>query len=391
MFKNEAFWARNVSTNGGFGFPSRECDVVIIGGGLCGLAVMYWLLQFDLSAVLLERNWIGSRSTSRTIGAVNVVPDGSLNSIDEVKFLERIQLASENRDSILELILSMSDAASCNLIRNGGIHLAASESQVAQLEVLHRFLAENNIPCEELSSDEIAKFVGGRNFATGLYYPREMIVDPYKLCLLLRDFCAINPKFSLVEQFFVDKIEADSEGVTVSSDDGTTIRASLVVDCAGEALLYNGQYPNEMQNLDVVRSQCLAVNIKNHQLTPVSYRSVSGHNAWTFTQNHMIYSFRNGNVVNGTTYYSFDDADIRKAYKFIMKYLPAIAHVGKQDYIWSDFYLRSGHLMPYVGFAPDSDRIILNNGYGYDFMDIFFANGKKIANMVGKRLLNGAY
>ena len=47
---------------------NRKCDVLIVGGGLAGLSLLYNLKKNNVDAVLIEENYIGSGASGRNGG-----------------------------------------------------------------------------------------------------------------------------------------------------------------------------------------------------------------------------------------------------------------------------------------------------------------------------------
>ena len=47
---------------------NRKCDVLIVGGGLAGLSLLYKLKKNNVNAVLIEENHIGSGASGRNGG-----------------------------------------------------------------------------------------------------------------------------------------------------------------------------------------------------------------------------------------------------------------------------------------------------------------------------------
>ena len=48
----------------------KSYDIVVIGGGIIGMATAYYLARQNLNIALIEKKYIGSGSTSRCIGGI---------------------------------------------------------------------------------------------------------------------------------------------------------------------------------------------------------------------------------------------------------------------------------------------------------------------------------
>ena len=375
MIQHKPFWAAERRSHNAFGFPQSQVDIAIIGGGLKGLATMYLLSALNRSCILLERGSIGGGESTRNIGAVCTVPDCSPNTFDENVIIERIRMAETNRDKIGMLLDELQYGV--DFVRNGGLHLAANATQLAQLEVLHRLLAQNNIVCDELDSDQINALVAGSRFEAGLYYPSEATLNPSKLLDLLVLLNAAFTHNAAVEYFTVDRVEETGTGVDILSDRGTRIHASVVIICTDQ---FSHFYTNsEIPIGEESASLCFATEPLDKILgkTSMSSRTVTGMQAWTIYDGRIIYSFRNRSSAGDN--FAQDNDDIRKAQRFLTHYLPTSKGHHHQEYIWSSTYRKAASLLPFTALAPGSNKIILNVDYGYSVLDLFLAGAEKVA------------
>lgn len=375
--KHKPFWTTERRSHNAFGFPRDEVDIAIIGGGLKGLATMYFLSQYNLRCIILERGTLGCGESSRNIGAVCTVPDCSPNTHSEDVIIERVRLAEKSRDMLKELIHEISYDA--DLVCNGGVHLAANETQVAQLEVLHGLLVKNGIVCDELDHKQVADLVAGK-FTAGLYYPGEATINPSKLLDLL---IAINGTFvnnSAVEYFTVDHIEETDDGVDIMSDEGMLVKARTAVICT-DNLTHFYTDPAELFGPETA-SLCFTTSPieKVAGKIPMTARTVTGIQAWSIQDGRLIYSFRGRPTQGGN--FGYNDDDIRKAQRFLTQYVPFSKGHYYQEYIWSSNYRKPMSLLPFTRLAPGSNKVVLNAGYGYSVLDLFLAGAERAAKRV---------
>lgn len=381
---HKPFWATNRHSHNAFGNPTEEVDIAIIGGGLKGLATMYFLSSLGLRCMLLERGTVGCGESSRNIGAICTVPDCSPNMFEDDVILQRISMAEKNRKMLTAVIDEV--GFDIDLVCNGGLHLAANDAQIAQLEVLHGLLAKNNIVCDELDSKQVTNLVAGHKFIAGLYYPSEATLHPAKLLDLLTLLNAAFVKNTVVEYFNVVSIEETDNSVEILSDRGTHVRSSVAVICTDQ-LSYFYKNSSILQGDDVL-SLCFASEPIDKILVkmPMSSRTVTGMQAWTIHDGRIIYSFRN-RVGTGDNF-GYNEDDIRKSQRFLVNYIPASKGHYHQEYMWSSNYKKTTNLLPFIDFVPGSNKIIANIGYGYSILDLFLKGAEIAAECTTKALNN---
>jgi hypothetical protein len=392
---HQPFWTEKRNSHSGFGFSGGEADVVIIGGGLRGLATMYFLSSQNMHCTLLERNTVGGKESLRNIGAVCAIPDCSPNMFEENAIIDRIKFAESNREMLSLLVTEM--GIDVDLVCNGGLHLAANDTQAAQLSVLQGLLVKNGFVCDELDGKQITDLVGGSQFEAGLYYPGEATINPSKLIDLYLSLLKVFTNNTLTEGFNVGHIEETAEGVTVTSDRGTVINARAVVICADECQhFYYGDKSNrsdkqdeaalELPNGAELGTLCFATQKidKIAGKTPMSARTVTGIQAWTIHDGRIIYAFRHRKTTGDN--YGYDEDDIRKSQKFLNQYVPVSKGHFHQEYIWTSTYRQPGNLLPHIGLASGKKRIVLNVDYGYNVLDFFLA-GSETASKCVKTIL----
>lgn len=378
---NTPYWTARQRSYATYGFSPHDVDVAIIGDGLYGLAIMYWLSQFSPGYhVLLEKSSLGVRNSSRSLGTVNTVPDGSIHTHGPTAFLDRVKLADENKKLLTQCLTETE--LDFNLVQNGGLHVAISNDHVAQLEVIQRHLSENGFACESLNTQEIRKLTGGSHFFRGLYYPGDMMINPYALMMVLAETCSQTETNHIVQNFNVINVEEKDLFVEITSDTGCVVRAQTVVICNNELIgQVDNSALNEMAERGFRRSQTVVTEPVDlmGEVTQLSCRSLSGKSAWSTHNKRLFHSVRHGDIDCSLDYYGYHERDLQLSSIFMHKHFGHCLQNIKREFLWTDYYIQMSDLLPVVQYKDGSDRIIINAGYDYSFMDLMFVVGQRIA------------
>lgn len=198
-------------------------QVVIIGGGIVGLATAYYLRQRNVEVTVLERSSIGAGNTDRSIGGIRaqfstpVQIEFAVKSMEVwEEFEERFGVDIEHR-------------------QNGYLYLARSE-QVS--ETFHDNVALQNeygVPSEFLTPEEAQERCPGLHtdrFVGATYCPRDGFADPH---LALQGFAknAESAGADIQTNTPVEGLITDDDVVVGVEIPGETIWSDYVVNATG--------------------------------------------------------------------------------------------------------------------------------------------------------------
>jgi 2-hydroxyglutarate dehydrogenase len=211
--------------------PPAECDLVVVGGGIVGLAVARELLIRYPGArlcVLEAEREVGQHQTGHSSGVVHA---GIYYRPDSLK----AQLCAEGSRALYEYC----DQRDLPYRKDGKLIVATAERELTGLDELERRGRANGVPgLQRLSATDLAAVEPGATGVAGLHSPETGVVDFGQIA---RSFAAdvavaggsVHPGARLTDAPAVRSAVVQPSGrIELHHKDGRT-RASAAVFCAG--------------------------------------------------------------------------------------------------------------------------------------------------------------
>jgi glycine oxidase len=209
----------------------QSADVVIVGGGIIGLAAAWRARQRGMAVTVLERDETG-QGTSR-------VAAGMLAAVAEVEFGEAgrrlLDLGLRSAELWPGFASELEGAAGqdVGLLKTGTLLLARDDDEARELERQLAFRDSLGLRVERLRASEARDREPGLAPTVRLEAPDDHSVDPRLVLTALRQACA-SAGVRLREHATVARVELDGERVSgVTLDDGERLSAGRVVLAAG--------------------------------------------------------------------------------------------------------------------------------------------------------------
>ena len=215
---------------------NNSYDVAIIGGGIVGCAIAYYVSKAGMNAIIIEKNDIASGTSSRCDGNVTIVDkDPGFDSLMSLKSQElTIQLKEE-----LEIPFEYRESGSILVCDNDDEMEAATDWVKTQSDAGLKFnvLRPKDIKKE---SPFFADDIPG-----GLECETDSLINPYLFCYSLIDKAKAYG-LDVKTQAEVKNITKNDKDFTIETKNGT-VHANQLVNAAGVWAPFIG----EMVGLDI--------------------------------------------------------------------------------------------------------------------------------------------
>jgi glycine oxidase len=210
----------------------RSFDVVIVGGGVIGLACAWRLVRRGAQVALVERAQPPAGATR--VAAGMLAPVGEL-SFGEPELLKLTLAAAELYPEFIAE-LETASGVSTGYRRDGAVHVALDRDEAAELRRVHELQRSLGLGAEWLPPRRCRELEPGLtpSFNGGVHAPQEGSVDPRALTAALLAALEAEPGVELLTETGVEAALSDGGRITgVWTKRGEELRAGAVVLAAG--------------------------------------------------------------------------------------------------------------------------------------------------------------
>jgi glycine/D-amino acid oxidase-like deaminating enzyme len=367
--------------------PDKSSDVVVIGGGVIGCAVAYYLARRGARVTVVERSHIGNGSSAANTGSINMATKKPGAALALGMASQRLYggLAQElGRD--LEYTVT------------GKLIVAESETEHAYIEELCAGQRAAGAPVEMVSAArcrELNNLLEGRVLA-GLYCPTDAQANPFLVTEAYAD-AARNRGVRIMTGTEVCGIEIAANRVTSVKTSGGTLQTDWIVNAAGAYAAAIGTMAGVVHDVRPWRGQ-LVVLEATEDLPGVGVsgasQMVSKHAAVATEGGPLraaLYYCRrpfNGTVLLGSTY-EFAGYDLQTTREGVAGICSTVARamprLRKLNAVRSWAGLRPHSLAgPILGRAGGPDGYMAATGHGGDGMALAPITGLYLAEAIAR-------
>ncbi len=188
-------------------------DVAVIGGGICGLSLCYWLARKDptLKIALIEKDVIGSGASSKNAGFLST---GSIAHLLELKKAFGVEKAlfwwqfAESNINLLKEHIIEEHSDDLEFSRSGSYTIATCKEVMQEWQALLKHPELNRLELQAIPKKELQSQLSIQNCAGGIYNPTDASINPISLLKkVLEKIRSLTKNFSLLENHNVIEIE----------------------------------------------------------------------------------------------------------------------------------------------------------------------------------------
>ena len=200
-------------------------DVAIIGGGILGTSISYWLSSlFDIHVCVIDKESdVGMHASSRNTGVIH-----SPFYLDP----QKKEILAKSAFLSYELWKTLAEKRELPWKRVGTLEVALDEDQHKTLEKYMRWGVNNGIPqsdLELLDRNEVLKKEPNVNCHSAIFCKRDAVTDYGRFTRQLKTESEKNGTAFLLNH----EVISIEKGPKINLKNNTNITANLIINCAG--------------------------------------------------------------------------------------------------------------------------------------------------------------
>ena len=321
--KNYSIWNETKIKN----YPNlnedKNIDILIIGGGITGINILYQLKDKDV--ILVERNKIGQGVTLNTTGKLTYLQDNIYNNIIKNYNEEKASLYLKSQLLALNEIKNIikNNNIKCDFEKIKSYVFTNNNKDIGNIKILKKFLINNNIKVYE-------------NDIPILKYKYSISVDDTYLFNPIKyiDELLKNIDNKIYENTNIEKIERKNNKYICYTKNNKIICNKVVLATHYPYFIYPYFFPLKGY---IEKSDIISYKKKINNISLISY-SKPTISIRTYKDN-IIYLFNSHNICN---------------YK-------KIKLKNNIEYVWSNSDIITNDYLPYIGYIKDN--LIIATGF----------------------------
>lgn len=345
---------------------SNHYDVIVVGGGVIGSAIAFYLSEQDKKVLIIEKDKLASKASSAAAGMI-----GAQSEFEQDSPLFR--LARKSREMFPELAQRLQNLSGINIeyVKNGILKLAITDEDVAAYQSMisiQKKLGENVawMTQSELSSQEP---VLSQNIKGAMYIPNDGNVSAFEFSTALAHSAVTLGATILEDTEVYDFIKEKNKVIGVKTEQDAFYAEETIV--AGGA--WSEQLTSQTGislNTYPVKGECFSVTTKSSLIKRTIY-----------TKNCYIVPKSGHRLLIGATENpdTFDDTVSLKGLSELMdaamKIIPELKNT-QWEKAWAGIRPQTRDELPYLGRHPLYQGLSIATGH--------YRNGILLAPITGK-------
>jgi glycine/D-amino acid oxidase-like deaminating enzyme len=373
MVKHSNYWFETCATRKHVSAGLvRNVDVLIIGGGITGMNLLYRLISSGISnTFLVEEASVGFHSSGRGNGQLQYRTSVPFYSLPDGIGQEYLEFVCQNNKRFARGLTNV--PFETDMQQSGGLRLAADANEMQSLKEEAAFLKQNQgMDCPLLTTEEVRSILPSAAFCGGMFMPSEFTFNPYKV---------VNGLMDIIERQGVRVLTGTQVENVAQNKDGSlavSIRHRGIIQAGRVVYCINGYTPELLRELEPVmtpfRGQMVATDILPPPvLSVIPSMSMSCNNGSEYFRLHngkllvggmrlAIRGRQEGIVVDGENSPTVYD----KLRHFVSTALPFVN--TNFSHTWTGIMCSTKDSLPIIGAIPNRpNEYVITGCQGYGF------------------------
>ena len=336
-----------------------SCDVLIIGGGITGISLLYHLRNSKLNVMLVEQNRIGLGVTSNSTGKLTFLQNDLLDKIRSSYNDDICALYLESQIETIHDICHVIDKEeiSCDLERVPSSLFTNQEKDIPKMKKLKDFLIQNHISVSLSKDDFIKNSYLYEVDDTYLFHPLKFLYGLLK-----------HNSFPIYEDTSILKMKY-SNGFYTCFTSSNQIRCKYVVLASHYPYFLKPYFFPFKVSLEKSYLSCSTYSRKPLSSITYSYPFISMRTYHDF----FLYLSNSHSI-------SSDTSDV-KHFKDLLKKTSLLGL--HPDYLWSNIDIMTGDGLPIIGEL--NSHLLIGTGYNTWGLTNGFLAGKILSDILKKK------
>lgn len=244
----KGIWLENIKNTYPYVYKDMECDVIVIGGGICGAITSFFLAKDGFKVVVIEKNIIGYNNTCISSACIS-------DFVDEL-YIKYIPSKDKNITRKIYDLKKKSDSLLNEILVDIGM---LSDIPKINYNIINTKLFQKGAINQELNIRNNIGQKAQKNEKGNMINIEESarIINPYEFTSRIFEYISRFPNVSIFENTEVKEINSSYDNVSVVTQNDFYINAnSLIITTSIEQLPINS-----LPNIELYKR--FSVNLKS--------------------------------------------------------------------------------------------------------------------------------
>ncbi|HBG27060.1 MAG: hypothetical protein A2Y10_08415 [Planctomycetes bacterium GWF2_41_51] len=373
-YKHQPYWFNQVNeTNFPHLTENIKCDAAVVGGGISGLTAAMLLCEANFNVVLIEMNTLRNGTTAFSTGHLDNYYDQEYCKLIKHYGLGAAKTVIHAKADAVTLIESLAAKYNieCDFKRIAGYLYSENEKDNKAIEEEHDCASKIDISTSIQTNNPLPF----PKFKSLLFQNQARFSPLAYLTGLAKAFTSSGGR--IFEHTTMKEFEEKNDKVLITTSTSTIEAGKLILaghtSLTGKINIQPRIYPMLSFVIGVEADSKIEDALYWDTDVPYHYTRIAS------TQDENLL------IIGGADYHVGSKPDSRESFENLKEYANQRYKVKSIPYYWCSEYFESADGLPYAGFVPGSENVLVLASYSGDGLTFGSASAKLVSDLVLKR------